>query len=171
MKAFSGPALIGISGLSARPIYGSKCGRHLLDQGTALRQPIAARCMNFNPVTRIGAFSEGRAEKAALGYGYRSRVHSGQILPHKEIDRLLSGLVPGVSPAPCKAWLSGDADIRALVPHAFRPRAVTVGAKIDRLKRCAVNGTESGNRLTRFTTASVVALTGGDACPIKGDEQ
>jgi hypothetical protein len=150
-------------------------GRHLLDQGTALRQPIANWRRNCNPVTRIGAFSEGRAEKAALGYGYRSRVNSGQILPRKEIDRLLSGLVPGVSPAPCKAWLSGDADIRALVP---RPSGQiedhaqsSVGAKIDRLKRCAVNGTESGNRLTRFTTASVVALTGGDACPIKGDEQ
>jgi len=132
---------------------------------------ILARRDNCNPVMRVGALPEVQSEKAALGYGYSSRVHSGQTLPRKEIDRLPSGLVPGVSPAPCKAWLSGDADIRALVPHAFRPRAVTVGAEIDRLKRCAVNGTESGNRLTRFTTASVVALTGGDACPIKGDEQ
>ena len=115
---------------------------------------------NFNPVTRIGALSEGRAEKAALGYGYRSRVNSGQILPHKEIDRLPSGLVPGVSPAPCKAWLSGDADIRPLVPQADHAQLVSVGATIDPRYGWSVNGTEIGNRLTRLHCPSVVALTG-----------
>lgn len=87
-------------------------------------------------------FSRGRAEKAALGNGYRSRVKSGQTLPRKEIDRLPSDLASGGGTAPCKAWLQGDADIRASVPHDFRPRAVTVGAKPDPLKGCAVNGAE-----------------------------
>lgn len=128
---------------------------------------ILARRDNCNPVMRIGALSEGQAEKAALGNGCNSRVSSGQTTPHKEIDRLPSGLVPGVTPAPCKALLSGDADIRPLVPHYFRPRAVTVGATSDPRYGWSVNGTESGNRLTRFTTASVVALTGGEACPIE----
>lgn len=43
-----------------------KFGRHLHDQGTALRAAIHATRRNFNPVMRIGALSEGRAEKAAL---------------------------------------------------------------------------------------------------------
>lgn len=133
--------------------------RHRTDLDTALPVSLAEWAGPRNPVMRVGAFSEGQSAKAALGYGYRSRVKSGQTTPRKEIDRLSSGLASGGGTAPCKALLRGNADIRAQVPHYFRPRAVTVGAEIGCLKHRAVNGAEIMATGQSVSTLSGVAPT------------
>ena len=95
-------------------------GRHLLDQGTALLAPITALAGNRNPVTRIGAFSEGPAKKAALGNGYSSRVRSGQTPPRKERQSLSRNGYRG-SPHPLPLTPAGGPRDICTTSH-WRPR-------------------------------------------------
>ena len=117
-----------------------------------------------------------------VGITFAPRLGGPAKITRKEADRLSSGLVLGVTPAPCKALLSGDADIRPLAPRpenfAFAESRVKLGtapfgspkkagATFDPRYGWSVNRTESDNRLVRFTKAPSgvgVALTGGDAC-------
>jgi hypothetical protein len=59
--------------------------RYLLHPDTASAFPITAMATNCNPVTRIGALSEGEAKKAALGRCITSRVNSGESNPAKRL--------------------------------------------------------------------------------------
>lgn len=117
---------------------------------------------------------QGRLKKlpwVRVGITFAPRLGGPAKIIRKEADRLSSGLVLGVSPAPCKAWLSGDADIRPLVPRRpenfadaeLRVKLGTApfgspkkaGATSDPRYGWSVNRTESDNRLTRFTQAQV----------------
>lgn len=132
----------------------------------------------FNPVMRIGAFTEGLSKKAALGRRYRHRVESGQSeipkVPGQHSNRpMLWGCHP---PLPAARWmpmgiyvlqtprpnfLGHLADHARTTPSRHCP---TVGARTDRPKRCTVNTTERASGLIRFTSAGKpcdVALTGG----------
>lgn len=142
----------------------------------------------YNPVMRIGAFTEGHSEKAALGRRYRHRVMSGQ----SEIPKvpgshskgpMLWGCHP---PLPADRWIPMGiyvlqrhgpkrSDILMLTGHfADHARTTpsrhcpTVGARTDRPKRCTVNTAERASGLIRFTPAGFpcdVALTGGRTLP------
>ena len=132
----------------------------------------------YNPVMRIGAFTVGQTEKAALGRRYRHRVKSGQSeipkVPGQHSNRpMLWGCHP---PLPAARWmpmgiyvlktprpnlLGHLADHARTTPSRHCP---TVGARTDRPKRCTANTAERASGLIRFTSAgkpSDVALTGG----------
>lgn len=132
-----------------------------------------------NPVMRIGAFTEGLSEKAALGSRYSNRVRSGQSEipkvpgPHSK-GPMLWGCHP---PLPADRWIPmgiyvlsshGPIFLGHFADHARTPassQSPTVGARTDRPKRCTVNTTECASGLIRFTSAGFpcdVALTGGE---------
>lgn len=136
----------------------------------------------FNPVMRIGAFTEGHSEKAALGRRYRDRVMSGQSeipkVPGQHSNRpMLWGCHP---PLPADRWIPMGIYVLQrhdpiclghLADHArtkASSQCPTVGARTDRPKRCTVNTAERASGLIRFTSAGFpcdVALTGGRTLP------
>jgi len=154
--------------------------------------PIMESAESDNPVMRISALVRGVAKKAALGTSYRRRVGclpsgQSQAQPHRLTSGLRGGLVCilGVAPAPRKASLDGNSDIRTLNAtaqfflghhfgdHAHAQRSKTVGARFDppdgkrlmsiSIQGCAVNKIECASGLIRFTPQEpcCVALTGG----------
>ncbi len=157
---------------------------------------------SVNKVRRIGALSWGSYEKAALGTSYRRRVGklpSGQSQAHPlRLTRGFCGnsvCIVGVTPAPCKASLDSNADIRTFTPQRpdfFGPfwgttpehrQAAAVhrsGPGLIRLTRSAnyvfgsemskdgaVNTNDRASGLIRFTPqeSCCVALTGGGGLP------
>lgn len=148
--------------------------RHVLDQRTALAGSIANRRGTRNPVTRVGAFPEGRAEKAALATGCKPTLR-GKIQSHKEHRPLPRGGNCGGDTRPSQSlavWQCGYTSFSATRMRTTRKGSV--GAKIDRLKRCSVNMVECDSRLTRLHAKLGVALTGGEIvrmtnCPARID--
>lgn len=149
--------------------------RHVLDQRTALGFSIARSQVDRNMVMRVGAFTKGRAEKAALGRCYSRRVWSGQSNSHKEPRPLSRGGNCGGDTRPSQSlavWQCGYTSFSAT--RLRTTRKGSVGAKIDRLKRCSVNMVECDSRLTRLHAKLGVALTGGEIvrmtdCPARID--
>ena len=140
-----------------------KVGRHEPELRTALAMPIQARRGNRNMVMRVGAFPKVQAEKAALGRCYSCRVWSGQSNSRKEPRPLPRGGNRGGDTRPSQSlavWQCGYTSFSATKLRTTRKGSV--GAKIDRLKRCSVNMVECDSRLTRLHAKLGVALTGGE---------
>ena len=155
----------------------------------AHNRPIWHVVEQINPVMRIGAFTVGLSEKAALGRSYRYRVApcvSGQSQnPQRASFSLKERISWGCHPPLAKArWMLMQ--IYALKRHGQNcfghiadhertqasSHCPTVGATTDPRYGCAVNTKESASRLIRFTPSKVpcgVALTGGDTMPERID--
>ena len=128
--------------------------RQALDLLTVPPLPIPARRGKCNPVTRIGALSEGRAEKAALGNGYRSRVNSGQTTSRKERHSLSrNGYRGRPHPLPLTPnWLAKG--YLHQCHNATTARGNPKGGDRDwpTLRAVQVNTIESAGRASRFAT-------------------
>lgn len=133
-----------------------------------------------NPVMRVGAFSEGQSEKAALGQSYRRRVAvrlpDKAEIPKAPCQRLNRQMFRGHYPALAKAsWMpmqsnalkrhmSGDhgqTATRKRLRKRWGPRVIHARMRDIRNRECQL--------VNPFHLC--VAITGRDALPNNGEDQ